>query len=391
MAHKILMLGGFRAGKSSILASILSSVKDVNKGIFSIVDKTDYTDAAGAPVTLDHKTMEVKNYIKKRDKVHGENELFLVDMTPTQGKSTYTLTTRIDGAAGVNFDFVDVPGEWMEKTQKSHNDLKEAIAECDVFVIAIDTPYMMQEDDDLNKLYNRIDEITTALDDIADDIDMEYLECQKKMIIFCPVKCEKWVRAGEADKVSQKVRSSYKELINKFCNNRGVDMWIMPIQTVGAIEFAEMKDAYRYFPTPAEKAGIRCSCDELTGIVRLSDGKVVSDATEDQLVKDTSYDGVRDGFEIPWAWYKRNGVSEYDPVDCEQPAYHILRFLVKKELAITQTKVEEVKRYPWWKRVFAWLNNPPFGIYLVQYRKVVDSLDVKESGDGFMEIREKVE
>lgn len=385
------MLGGFRAGKSSILASILSSVKDVNKGIFSIVDKTDYTDAAGAPVTLDHKTMEVKNYIKKRDKVHGENELFLVDMTPTQGKSTYTLTTRIDGAAGVNFDFVDVPGEWMEKTQKTHNDLKEAIAECDVFVIAIDTPYMMQNDDDLNKLYNRIDEITTALDDIADDIDMEYLECQKKMIIFCPVKCEKWVRAGEADKVSQKVRSSYKELINKFCNNKGVDMWIMPIQTVGAIEFAEMNDAYRYFPTPAEKAGIRCSCDELTGIVRLSDGKVVSDATEDQLVKDTSYDGVRDGFEIPWAWYKRNGVSEYEPVDCEQPAYHILRFLVKKELAITQTKVEEVKRYPWWKRIFAWLNNPPFGIYLVQYRKVVDSLDVKESGDGFMEIREKVE
>ncbi|MCQ2274967.1 MAG: hypothetical protein MJZ86_09270 [Bacteroidales bacterium] len=390
MAHKILMLGGFRAGKSSILASILYSVKQVNKGIFSIVDKTDYTDAAGAPVNLDNKRMEVSQFIKKLDKVHGEDELFLVDMTPTQGKSTYTLTTRIDGAAGVDFDFVDVPGEWMKKTEPTYNELKRSIAECDVFIIAIDTPYMMQEDNDLNEKYNRIEEITTALDGIAADINMNYIECQKKMVLFCPVKCEKWIRAGKADVVSQKVRSSYRELINKFCNHKGIDMWIMPIQTVGAIEFAEMKDAYRYFPTSSEKEGIKCSYDELTGIVRLSDGKVVSDATEDQLEKDTKNDGVRDGFEIPWAWYKRNGVSKYEPVDCEQPAYHILRFLVKKESAVIQNKVSERSKESWFMKILRWFSDPPFGQYLDQYRKVVDSLEIKENGGGFMEIREKV-
>lgn len=390
MAHKILMLGGFRAGKSSILASILYSAKQVGNGLFSIIDNTDYT-GAGAPVSLDDKRIEVSQYIKNKG-TFGQDEVFLVDMNQTRigEKSTYTLTTRIDGTAGVNFDFVDVSGEWMRERSNEYNKLKDEVKECDVFVIAIDTPYMMQEDGDINDKYNRITEITKVLDGIVDGIDMSRAECFKKMIIFCPVKCEKWVRACEADKVSQKVRLSYKQLINKFCNNSAVEMRIMPIQTVGAIEFAEMHDAYRYFSTPEDKEGIECLYYENSDMVRTKHGEVISDITNGHLEKDGSQSSTRDALTIQWAWYKKTG-AKYEPVDCEQPMYHILRFLVQKEIAINQSELEKRKNESWWLAIYHYFVPGPFQQYIDQYRKVVDSLDVRESGKGFMKIREKVE
>lgn len=396
MAHKIVMLGGYRAGKSSILSSILYSVTKINKGLFSIIDKTDYTAAEGAPVSLNDKRIEISQYIKKRNKVHGINDLFMVDMTPTNWKSTYTLCTRIDGTANVDFEFVDVPGEWMEQNHEHFNDLKDIVKTCDVFIIAIDTPYMMQDDSDVNECYNRIPEITKALDDIADDIVDP--DCQKKMIIFCPVKCEKWVRdhmtennrvGNEADAVTQAVKNSYRELINKFVNNRGISMWVMPIQTVGAIEFAEMKDAYRYYETKEDKEGIQCSYDELTGIVRLKDGNVISYAIEDQIEEDST--AIRGGMEIPWAWYKKNELSQFEPKDCEQPAFHILRFLVRKELAVTKNIKRQIDNSPWYIRIISWFKDPPYGKYIEQYRKVISELNIRESGNGFLEVREKVE
>ena len=42
MAHKILMLGGRRSGKSSILASIVYAL-DQNTELFSITDQTVYS------------------------------------------------------------------------------------------------------------------------------------------------------------------------------------------------------------------------------------------------------------------------------------------------------------------------------------------------------------
>ena len=63
------------------------------------------------------------------------------------------------------------------------------LKECDVYIIAIDTPYMMQEDDDINEVYNRVEEITSMMtrDEVCGSI------YNRKMIIFCPVKCEKWI------------------------------------------------------------------------------------------------------------------------------------------------------------------------------------------------------
>ena len=79
MNHRILMLGGRRAGKSTILASILHLLKNEMPGSICVVNdsKTDYTqtttDNDGHTYTLptlDSKRLEVSNYMKN----HKQND-----------------------------------------------------------------------------------------------------------------------------------------------------------------------------------------------------------------------------------------------------------------------------------------------------------------------------
>ena len=376
------------------MASILHALEQTDGSILTVTDQTDYTAAEKAPVGLKDKRLEISQYLKNKNRVVGEEAKFLVDMNPTQDYSVYTLKTRVDGAHDVDFSFIDVAGEYMEETHAKYKDLKVWVSESDVFIIAIDTPYMMQPDGDINEVYNRTTEITKVLSNIGDGTDPEV---NKKLVIFCPVKCEKWVRKQEgqvsqADAVANKVKQSYRTLINTLIPKKGVDMWIMPIQTVGALDFVEMTDAYKYFKNSEDKTGRRCSFDKLTGLVRLEDGEYLLGVDTDHIEKNADSSRNNGLIDIPYAWYKVNEVGKYTPILCEQPAYHIIRFLVKKEQAIAKLQKEINDNSPWWRRIILWFTSPPFGQYIVQYQKVVDALErankIKESGDGFVKITE---
>ena len=395
MANKILMLGGFRAGKSSILASILYALEEkTDGGILTVEDKTDYTSIGNAAVKLDSKRREIIKYLKDKNHIVARDAKFLVDMNPTQDFSVYTLKTRVQGAADIDFQFRDVAGEYMEETHQKYNNLKTWVAESDVFIIAIDTPYMMENDEEVNQLYNRTKEITKALEEICNNI--EDSELDKKLVIFCPVKCEKWVRENrnqdsQAELVVDKVKHTYRTLINKLLPN-GVEMWIMPIQTVGGLDFAEMTDAYKYFKNPEDKVGTRCAYFDLSDTVRLEDGSTLKDFDGSNLERND--DSTRDGFEVPYAWYKLNEIKDYKPVFCEQPAYHIIRFLVKKELEMRKRQKEAIDKGPFWRKIISWLTDPPFGQYITRYQDAISTLEkgnkIKQSGDGFLKITEIV-
>lgn len=53
MAHKIIMLGGRRSGKSSILASILYALDQKTDGsLFTVVDQTQYSSNVNEAVAV---------------------------------------------------------------------------------------------------------------------------------------------------------------------------------------------------------------------------------------------------------------------------------------------------------------------------------------------------
>lgn len=398
MEHKVIMMGGRRAGKSTILASILSQLSDNAPGkVCTIIDRTDYTqmiqDDKGNLInlpTLAIKKYEIRNYVSKRSR----NTEFLVDMSPTKGKASYILEISANYTA-INFEFVDVPGEWMRKNVTEHQVLVDCVKESDVFVIAIDTPYLMNTDDDegrcVNKVYNRIEEITSTLTNIVINTS-----CDKKQILLCPIKCEKWVRNGEADEVVKKVCEAYRNLINRWVSHPEVTIQIMPIQTVGGFESSRLLPAKLFFKDDYDRTGVSCSEDPLTGMLMNKDGNLLRRTDGSSVENDEAF--KIDYIDIPLSWYKINDVG-FSPKFCEQPGFHILKFLVEKEENVIKMKAQaeqkELERHgPFW-RFFKTLFHPTFGQYLPVWRNVISELEkggyIKTAGDGFCYVRENVD
>ena len=395
MRHKVLMLGGRRAGKSTILASILASLKNTPGTICTISDKTDYPllvetpDGIEALPSLEIKQNEVRDYIKKR----GTNVVFTVDMTPSKWKASYVLEVS-SGKAVIELEFVDVPGEWMRATKPDHAALIKEVESSDIFVIAIDTPYLMNEGDEdgvINKVYNRISEISQLM------LRMQVAnEADRKQIILCPVKCEKWVRNHKTDELIGRILAAYRDLINRWVMRPEVTIQIMPIQTVGGIEFVRLLPALLYFKDDADPTGVSCSQDSNTGMYINREGNILRDTPTSRVEEDKSWS--IDYTDIPLSWYKLNGAG-YAPVYCEQVGYHILRFLVEKEENVNKMKAkleaDKLRDMSRFRRWFTKKFKPMFGEYLPVWRDVIDRLYtsnlIKETGDGFMVVKNKVD
>lgn len=384
MAHQILMLGGRRSGKSSILASIVYALGQ-NSELFSITDQTDYTMKDGLGISLNAKRIEIDNYLRNRRNA-GRNSHFLVDMTPNKGESNYNLETQIKGASKVRFDFVDVQGESMEVTSPYHSRVKELVGQSDVFVVAIDTPYLMQDiNENINAVWNRTEEITSLLANIK----IENEDVDRKLIILCPVKCEKWTQSGQAEKVTERVCQAYKRMINNWVNHSAVDIWVMPIETAGGIVHSKLLDGYRLFRGKNDRTGELCSKNEITGQIMLKNGEILVSTPDTIIETEPDKSLMYDFTQIPLSWYVVNGKG-FAPARCEQPAFHIFRFLVKKEEKAVLIEKQAVDTAPWWKRWWKKLWSPPFGRYLAAYSKLINDLEdrhlIKTSGDGFKKI-----
>lgn len=384
MAHQILMLGGRRSGKSSILASIVYALGQ-NSELFSITDQTDYTMKDGLGISLNAKRIEIDNYLRNRRNA-GRNSHFLVDMTPNKGESNYNLETQIKGASKVSFDFVDVQGESMEVSSPYHNRVKELVGQSDVFVVAIDTPYLMQDiNENINAVWNRTEEITNLLANIK----IENEDVDRKLIILCPVKCEKWTQSGQAEKVTERVCQAYKRMINNWVNHSAVDIWVMPIETAGGIVHSKLLDGYRLFRGKNDRIGELCSKNEITGQIMLKNGEILVSTPDTIIETEPDKSLMYDFTQIPLSWYVVNGKG-FAPARCEQPAFHIFRFLVKKEEKAVLIEKQAVDTAPWWKRWWKKLWSPPFGRYLAAYSKLINDLEdrhlIKTSGDGFKKI-----
>lgn len=382
------MLGGRRSGKSSILASIVYALGEGDKAsLLSVTDQTDYTDLDGLGIPLKSKRIEIDNYLKKH-KNSSKNSLFLVDMSPNLGEGKYHLSTQIQGTSQVDFEFVDVQGESMEVNSRFHESTKNHVREGDVFIVAIDTPYLMQdENENINTVWNRTEEIT----DMLANISIENEEVDRKLIILCPVKCERWTQNGQAELVTKRVCQAYRKLINNWVSHKAVDIWVMPVETAGGITHAKLLDGYRLFKGERDRTGELCSINDLTGQIMLINGEILFKPADWTLEKEPDKSLYFDYTQIPLSWYSINGKG-FTPKFCEQPAYHIFRFLVEKEELAIKYEQKLIDETPWWKRWWKRLWSPPFGKYLKAYRNLIDKMEshrlIKHGGDGFKKIED---
>lgn len=326
---KVIMLGGKRTGKSSILAGMIEAINYSALSSHLIVkDNTDYSNYNG-------QTIENKRNIltKLQERMPSDAEFMTLTMADSKVQR-YTITFCIPKKPGIlTVDFYDVPGEHANPARlEFKTELLPLIRQCDVFIVAIDTPFLMEASSSVNDAVNRVTDLQSALQNI-----IIKNECDIKMVIFAPVKCEKWANDGKINDVVQKVKSTYHTLIDSLSFDKMIVRTI-PIQTVGNIVF----DSFH-------KAQLICKegemstypCFPLEGNdVRVSNGRIFS-IRQPYSVKD-DVQAVIEGIKIPNAWYRLAKDKSFCPVNCEQPALHILEFLIDKtELVHAQSERDE--------------------------------------------------
>lgn len=324
---KVLMMGGRRCGKTSALASLFDQmIHGKTNEFLTVCDKTVLEEKDGEKQdSLTGKRLELEHFISKR-----KNNTFLADKGPTMNYWKYVLQLQIPGTdKRMEIEFLDVPGSFLQNEKIHLMEIISFVNESDIIVVVVDTPYLMVGSKEIAEAANAIDTILTLL------MQVDCHETEKaKQILFVPVKCEKWVKEGKIDNVSEKVEEMYHPIIRDFRSSYKNELSIIPVETAGDILFSELKDPYVLFN---QKTQSQIICAKLSDrIVLLSDGKVRK-ITEDEIIINDPCSVFRlcdDGkcFNRPKAWFhlRNEPKAVFSPHNCEQILLHIIRFMYKK-------------------------------------------------------------
>lgn len=370
-------MGGRRCGKTSALASLFDQmIHGKTNEVLTVCDKTILETKEGEKQdSLTNKRLELEHVISQ-----GGNNTFLVDKSPTMNYWDYTLQLQIPGTSKrMEIQFRDSAGEFFDAGGSHHNEVVDFIKDCDVFVVVVDTPYLMAGNKIEAEAANVIDSIHTFLMQIDNDNGRK-----AKQVIFVPIKCEKWIKEGKIDEVVKAVETHYAATIKDLMASNKTEISIIPIQTAGDILFADLRDPYLLFDTLTNKQS-RCSkiSDRL---VTLHNGKNHKVAEHEILNEDPEgvyvLGGAPTGITRRAAWFNlpTDHKAQYSPQNCEQLPLHIIRFMFKK------------KKSEAWDGFFGWLASLFFGsITAEEMQDALDKLSeenlIKDSGDGIKVIK----
>ena len=148
---KVIMMGGRRCGKTSALASLFEEMKNGQvKDYFTVSDRTVLeTKGFETQDSLNDKTLELQNMLESNK---DNSNIFLVDKNPTSNFWLYKLHLQIPGTKReMDIEFRDSAGEFFEASGSHAQETEEYIKNCDVFVIVVDTPYLMGSVDESTK------------------------------------------------------------------------------------------------------------------------------------------------------------------------------------------------------------------------------------------------
>lgn len=337
------MLGARRAGKTSLLAAVADTFNDESLKKYLIIEETIPNN--GSQHTLSGKVDSFKKFMKDF-----EGKIILNDEDPTNTFHDYMIRVCLPGMNGeMRMTFTDANGEFYYQGDRNFDDIKKRILGYDVIIVAVDSVYLMEavnaENDlcskPLSDAYNQVDSVHSLLSALNDDNGNN-----ARLVIFAPVKCERWAKSGDIDKVTQRVEESYSTTIKALKAFSNIKVMVLPVQTLGNVIFDSHHEAYQV--TNKEGKTLRCTEMDDNGCVLLEDGNVYK-LKEDDILQD-DYTAVIEGYGIsrPNSWFRVVN-SVYAPHNCEQLAYNILHFLIAKTFFAKKLEQQKQKKERWWK------------------------------------------
>lgn len=345
---KVLMMGGQRAGKTSMLAGLIETM---TKGMVKeLIEVHNVTSQEETNRKLAKSIESLKYHL-----ITSYGKTFLIDDNKTTAFDDYTLEFRIPNTDSfMKIVFTDANGEFYDMGRLHDGEIREKIRTYDVFVIAIDTPNLMEADNPNNRLcneainnsYNHVNDIYTFMSELDDKNGGD-----AKLVIFAPLKCEKWIKEGKIEDVKKRIAKVYEPTLHALSKYVNVEIDIIPVQTVGNIVFQEQTKASLCV---TEGISRRCAIVNNKSDVRYEDGSIEAiDPNRHRFIEDPDA-VIRDGSSLVRAnsWFTTIG-KDYAPHNCDQLAFYILQFYLAKVLFAQ--KVEELQskknKWKWGKRI----------------------------------------
>lgn len=384
----VLMLGPRRVGKSSVLSAMLKSFEmleqktglcfQADEGT-KIVMREKLSDLeqlfvlhAANPEEPFSTLLGQENGIEYSPFTSGvipyRFNFFLVDK---KGKRKKTLTYSIE--------FTDIAGEYMTNDlEMAGSTIVDRYMKSQLVVIAIDSPALMEGKikNDVGEFHPLINVPDSAYHIIsnADCKIKEKLKNKKaapRMVLFVPLKCEKYYHEGRMEELSEKVKIGYSNVLAYLKGCEEYIVAITPILTLGDIVF----DHY----------GTRTDQDGNQRVAMMERGRE---------------DGLFAMPELPMYRLRNASCTTINPLYCEQPLMYLCKYVLKtagkqKSFTLSEQVIDASKKAMW---IYL------FGIYYLMFaggkkllkdrdmKKYMENLcgHIKTSGDGYELIQDNL-
>ena len=370
---RVAMLGARRVGKSSILASMIDQFDAVaaQTGLSLAPDNT-------TKQILETRLISLKKELNRYAQQYGEKKDekgmpvdFKLDDAPTSQVDNYTFALNAVDSNNqkktlADIVFHDIPGENMNDAEKSQ-EVIDFVSTADVLLIAVDTVHLMEENGAHSSRFNRVSDT----DNVIRQSTFLDEEAGSKLVLFVPLKCEKYFYEDRMEEVCAKLEKEYESVIQPLTTQKVQDkitVAVTPILTLGVIEFS------------------RFGRDEDQFVILMGS-------------KDSYGQDFRRPKEVYYKWHGSD--PNISPRFCEQPVLYLLSYIVEGYNAANKnTNSDDESIIKWIRRaIFAFLTiiYPPLGIPLWLYElgksimsdsKIAQSVGIvrpktKTSGDGY--------
>ena len=364
-ALNVVMIGASRSGKTSILASMLEQVTcSVLGDYFYIEDKSEYcykvSDKRASEVSLSENVDAMKDLLNPQLN-EGKIQPRLAELTGTTAPFTYDITVqsktdkwKVEKEV-LHVKFTDVKGESFAKRGREFDEIEKIIKQSQVLLVAVDVPALMyakeKKKSGLNRYMNLPYELITATNMLAQDYNDPDL---KRMVAFIPIKCEYWMHHNKMEEVYSQIEEVYKTPLVSLANGKNVRVMIMPMETIGGLEFSHYSDDDNSFlMIYGESRENRSNSDKFieedyiggNGIVRcekvsenkvrIKNGAIYTLHPSDKLIlaKERGkypyvYNEGDKAIAIPFFWFIPTGKG-YTPKYCDQALFQVLKFAIE--------------------------------------------------------------
>lgn len=280
----ICMLGARGVGKTSVITSMYNGQRKAVEGTDLFLVAQGATDS----ILREKK----KQLMQIFEGFHAADEFVKEGgIAGDSRETTFSFVYGMNSAhVNIGLEIRDYPGEYLLSNPQT---VSEYVREADAVLVAIDTPCLMEENGMFNEGKNRPKLVSEFL--------MENLpQGEEKLVLFVPLKCERYANEGRLDQVKERICSEYADLLeylrdreNQHGMKGKICCVITPIKTLGGVEFASFEHNF----------------DGTVNTITLDDGSLIPAGVNYRFV---------------------SAAAEYAPENCAQPLYYLLGFFSKQ-------------------------------------------------------------